>query len=166
MPESGGRIRVPVSQEEAWDFAADVRNAPRWVFGVRDVSGDLRHPLHPGDHLRVRLLAGGRVADSEWTIGACERPRLLSSEGRALGATAALRIECSALGASSSEVAYQLAYQLPGGPLGALAARFGIQGILDVQAKHSLHTLRHLLITRSRAARASAKLKTGEPGVQ
>ncbi|HUY10070.1 MAG TPA: SRPBCC family protein [Candidatus Dormibacteraeota bacterium] len=145
MPEAGGRITVPVSQEEAWNFAADVRNAPRWVFGVREVAGDLRHPLLPGDHLKVRLLAGGRVADSEWTVGRCDRPTFLSSQGHALGATGTLQIECLALGPNSAEVRYRLSYQLPGGPLGALAGRFGIQGILDVQARHSLSTLRRLL---------------------
>jgi hypothetical protein len=145
MPEVGGRITVPVSQEEAWDFAADVRNAPRWVFGVREVAGDLRHPLLPGDHLKVRLLAGGRVADSEWKVGRCDRPTFLTSQGHALGATGTLQIECSALGPNSAEIRYRLSYQLPGGPLGALAGRFGIQGILEVQAKHSLSTLRRLL---------------------
>ncbi|MGA7172676.1 MAG: SRPBCC family protein [Candidatus Dormiibacterota bacterium] len=145
MPEAGGRITVPVSQEAAWDFAADVRNAPRWVFGVREVTGDLRHPLLPGDHLKVRLLAGGRAADSEWTVGRCDRPTFLSSRGHALGASGTLQIECSALGPNSAEISYRISYQLPGGPLGALAGRLGIQGILDAQAKHSLSTLRRML---------------------
>ncbi|MGH7643817.1 MAG: SRPBCC family protein [Candidatus Dormibacteria bacterium] len=147
---------MPVSQEEAWDFAADVRNAPRWVFGVREVSGDLRHPLLPGDHLRVRLLAGGRVADSEWEIGSSERPNYLSSRGHALGATATLTIECAALGPKSARVHYRLDYRLPGGPLGALASRLGVQNILDAQAKHSLHTLRHLLAVRATERRRAA----------
>ncbi|MGC2192461.1 MAG: SRPBCC family protein [Candidatus Dormiibacterota bacterium] len=162
MPEAGGRITVPVSQEEAWDFAADVRNAPRWVFGVREVAGDLRHPLLPGDHLRVRLLAGGRVADSEWTVGSCERPQLLTSRGHALGARATLTIECAALGPNSAEVRYQLAYQLPGGLLGAMAARFGVQGILDAQAKHSLSTLHRLLAAGTEAQRPPAKVAPGD----
>jgi hypothetical protein len=162
MPEAGGRITVPVSQEEAWDFAADVRNAPRWVFGVRKVAGDLRHPLLPGDHLKVRLLAGGRVADSEWTVGRCERPQVLTSGGHALGATATLKIECLALGPDSAEVRYHLAYQLPGGPLGALASRFGVQGILDAQAKHSLSTLHRLLTAGTEAQRHPAKLEPGD----
>src|SRR5487761_1200298 len=162
MPEAGGKIEVPVSQEEAWDFAADVRNAPRWVFGVRGVAGDVRHPLLPGDHLRVRLLAGGRVADSEWTVGSCERPRLLTSHGHALGATGTLEIECRALGEQRTEVSYRLAYELPGGPLGALAARFGIRGIIEVQVKHSLSTLRQLLTTSPKVERPFAQLETDE----
>lgn len=157
MPESGDRITVPVSQEEAWDFAADVRNAPRWVFGVREVAGDLRHPLLPGDRIKIRLVAGGRIADSEWAVGRCERPDVLSSTGRALGATATLQIECSSLGPNSTEVRYHLAYQLPGGPLGVLAARLGVQGILDAQAKRSLRSLHRLLTTGARA-------QPGQPG--
>ncbi|HVB53044.1 MAG TPA: SRPBCC family protein [Candidatus Acidoferrales bacterium] len=164
MPESGGQITVPVSQEEAWDFAADVRNAPRWVFGVREVAGDVRHPLLAGDHLKIRLFAGGRVADSEWEVGRCERPEFLSSSGHALGATATLQIECSALGPNSAQVRYHLTYRLPGGPLGALAARFGVQGILDVQAKHSLHTLRHLLATHAKARRTGGRPEPGDSG--
>jgi hypothetical protein len=150
MPEAGDRIRVPVSQEEAWDFAADVRNAPRWVFGVREVSGAVRHPLLPGDRLRIRLVAGGRIADTEWQVERCERPTILTSSGRALGATATLRIECLALSPTASEVRYGLAYQLPGGALGAVAARFGVQGMLEVQAKQSLRALRRLLAARAR----------------
>jgi hypothetical protein len=150
MPEAGDRIKVPVSQEEAWDFAADVRNAPRWVFGVREVSGTVRHPLEPGDRLRIRLFAGGRMADSEWQVLRCERPNTLTSSGRALGATATLKIECLPLGPTSSEVRYGLTYQLPGGALGAMAARFGIQGILEVQAKQSVRALRRLLAASAR----------------
>jgi hypothetical protein len=150
MPEAGDRIKVPVTQEEAWDFAADVRNAPRWVFGVREVSGTIRHPLVPGDRLRVRLFAGGRMADSEWQVGRCERPSILTSSGRALGATATLKIECLPLGPNSSEVRYSLVYQLPGGALGAMAARFGVQGILEVQAKQSVRTMRRLLAASAR----------------
>ncbi|HEY6539239.1 MAG TPA: SRPBCC family protein, partial [Candidatus Dormibacteraeota bacterium] len=145
MPESGDRIVVPVSQEEAWDFAADVRNATRWVFGVREVSGDLRHPLLPGDRLRVRLVAGGRMADSVWEVGRCERPSLLTSTGHAFGATGQLRIECVAQGERETEVRYQLRYTLPGGTLGLLAARFGLQSVLDTQAKASVRSLRRLL---------------------
>ncbi|MGA8426282.1 MAG: SRPBCC family protein [Candidatus Dormiibacterota bacterium] len=151
MPEAGDRIRVPVSQEEAWDFAADARNAARWVFGVREVSGALRHPLLPGDRLRIRLVAGGRMADSEWQVDRCERPTLLTSSGRAFGATATLRIECLPLSPTSSEVRYSLVYRLPGGALGVLAARFGIQGILEVQAKQSVRALRRLLAASARA---------------
>ncbi|HUY25116.1 MAG TPA: SRPBCC family protein, partial [Candidatus Saccharimonadales bacterium] len=124
MPEAGDRIKVPVSQEEAWDFAADARNAARWVFGIRDVSGALRHPLLPGDRLRVRLVAGGRMAVSDWQVERCERPTILTSSGQAWGATARLQIECLPLSPTSSEVRYSLAYQLPGGALGAMAARF------------------------------------------
>jgi len=162
MPEAGGRITLRVAQEAAWDFVADVRNAPRWVFGVREVSGDLRHPLLPGDHLTVRLMAGGRRAESEWEIGRCERPRFLSSKGRALGATGTLQIECSALGPNSCEVRYHLAYRLPGGPLGALAARLGVQGILEIQAKQSLRNLRRLLAAGPQAPRTAAQLAPGE----
>jgi hypothetical protein len=162
MPEAGGRVTVPVSQEEAWDFAADVRNAPRWVFGVRKVTGDVRHPLLPGDHLPVRVGGGGGVADSEWTIGKCERPNFLSSHGHALGGKATLQIECSALGPNSAEVRYHLDYRLPGGPLGALAGRFGVQGIIEAQAKRSLRTLHHLLVPGTAAERPAVRLERGK----
>lgn len=156
MPEAAGRIRVPASQEDAWDFAADVRNAPRWVFGLREVSGDFHDPLLPGDQLRIRLAAGGRMANSEWTVVSCDRPLHLSSTGRALGATATLQIECLGLGPNSAEVRYSLSYRLPGGVLGALAARLGVQGILEVQGKQSLRALRRLL-------RARARQRAGQP---
>jgi hypothetical protein len=157
MPEAGDRIKVPVTQEEAWDFAADVRNAPRWVFGVREVSGSVRHPLVAGDRLRIRLFAGGRMADSEWQVERCDRPNTLVSSGRALGATATLKIECLPLGPTSSEVRYSLTYQLPGGAVGAMAARFGVQGILEVQAKQSVRALRRLLASaRGRSWRPAA----------
>jgi hypothetical protein len=54
------------------------------------------------------------------------------------------------LGPNSSEVRYSLVYQLPGGALGAMAARFGVQGILEVQAKQSVRTLRRLLAASAR----------------
>ncbi|MGH7610698.1 MAG: SRPBCC family protein [Candidatus Dormibacteria bacterium] len=154
MPEVRDRVVVPVGLERAWDFAADIRNAPRWVFGIREISGDLRHPLQPGDRLRVRLFAGGRMADSDWVVGESSRPHLLSSTGRGWGAEARLRIECRALGPESTEVTQVLAYQLPGGPLGQLAARLGVHGVLEMQAHRSLRTLRRLLSAEAGAGRA------------
>lgn len=145
MPEASARITVRARQEAVFDFAADVRNAPRWVFGVREVAGNLRHPLQPGDRIRVRLLAGGRIADSQWQIGECERPERLVSRGRALGASAQLTIACRELAPELTEVSYRLQYQLPAGPVGRLASKFGVQGILEVQARQSVGTLRRLL---------------------
>jgi hypothetical protein len=166
VPEAGDRITVPVSQEVAWDFAGDARNSPKWVFGVREVSGDLRHPLHPGDRLRARLVAGGRMLDSEWEVVSCERPSFLSSKGRAMGATAVLRIEFVALGPKSTEVRYNLSYQLPGGVIGALAPRFGLQSLLEAQAKASVRSLRRLLFRASRESGGlhSPDLGESEPG--
>ncbi len=143
---------VPVPQEVAWDFVADARNARRWVFGVRDVEGSLRHPLRRGDRLRLRLLGGGRMADSEWVVEACERPWRVSSRGRALGAVAELTIECVPHGADETEVVQRLSYRLPGGPLGSLAARLGVQGVLEVQAHQSMRALHRLLSHRSATA--------------
>ncbi len=153
---------VPVTQVAAWDFAADVRNAPLWVFGVRSVAGDLHQPPRTGDRLRARLIAGGRVADSVWEIAECRRPDFLSSHGRALGATATLRIDCVPHGDDLTEVRYRLQYQLPGGPLGALAARLGVHGVLDAQVRYSLRTLRRLL-TAQRRGRALPREEFG-PG--
>lgn len=156
---------VPVTQEDAWEFAADVRNAPRWVFGVGEVAGDLRHPLLPGDRLRVRLVVGGRIADSAWVVGECRRPSYLISSGRALGATATLRIECRELGPRTAEVHYSLKYELPGGALGALASRMGVQGVLELQVKQSLRTLRRLLSSGShRAETGPAALEPSDSG--
>jgi uncharacterized membrane protein len=58
-----------------------------------------------------------------------------------MGARAELRIECRPLGENSTEVVQQLQYDLPGGPLGLLASRFGVRGILEMQAQRSLQTL-------------------------
>ncbi|MGH7692834.1 MAG: SRPBCC family protein [Candidatus Dormibacteria bacterium] len=162
MPEASARITVPASVERAWDFAADVRNAPLWVSGVRQVSGDLGQPLRPGDRLQVRLVAGGKVADSVWEIDASERPDFLSSHGRALGAHAFLHIACQPRGPRLTEVLYQITYQLPGGPLGALAARLGVQGVLELQARRSLRTLRRLLRNQAQPRPQEAHLEPGE----
>lgn len=162
MPEAGDRITVPVSQEAAWDFAADARNSPRWVFGVRDVSGDLRHPLLPGDHLKARLVAGGRMLDSDWEVLSCERPSSLRSRGRAMGATAVLGIEFVALGPRSTEVRYNLSYQLPGGVIGALVPKFGLQGLLEAQAKASVRSLRRLLFRANRPSPGATRFQAGD----
>ena len=141
MPEVSGRVTVPVSPERAWDYVADIRNAPDWMFGVRAVVGPPQPPLRTGDRLRIQLVAGSRLADSEWVVGSCERPHLVTSTGRAMGARAELRIECRSLGENSTEVVQIVRYELPGGPLGLLASRFGVRGILEMQAQRSLQTL-------------------------
>ncbi len=145
------RIVLPFPQDQVWDFIADVRNSNRWMFGVREVAGSFRHPLQEGDRLRIRLVAGGKLADSEWVIGACERPHLVTSRGHAMGASAELRIECTALGPQSTEVVQSLRYQLPGGFLGVIAARFGVRTILETQARRSLQALAAQLRARARS---------------
>lgn len=140
---------IPVSPETAWDFIADVRNAPSWMFGVKEISGSVTPPLREGDRLHIRLVAGGKFADSQWVIGDCERPSLLSSHGHAMGATAELRIECAAVGEGATEVTQELTYHLPGGTLGYLAGRFGVSGILEMQARRSLQALFNLLVPSS-----------------
>jgi uncharacterized membrane protein len=141
VPEVSGRVTVPVSQERAWDYVADIRNAPDWMFGVRAVVGPPQPPLRTGDRLRIRLVAGSRLADSQWLVGSCERPNLVTSTGSAMGARAELRIECRSLGENSTEVVQIVRYELPGGPLGLLASRFGVQGIMEMQAQRSLQAL-------------------------
>jgi uncharacterized membrane protein len=149
MPEVSGRVTLPVPQEQVFDYVADIRNAHDWMFGVRDVVGPKTPPLQPGDRLRVRLVAGARLADSEWLVGSCERPSLVTSTGSAMGARAELRIECRALGENSTEVVQSLRYELPGGPLGLLASRFGVRGILEMQAHRSLQALAAKLVSGS-----------------
>jgi uncharacterized membrane protein len=141
MPEVSGRVTIPISQEQAWDYIADMRNTRDWMFGVREVAGPQNPPVKPGDRFRVRLVAGARLAESEWVMGSCERPSLVTSTGRAMGARAELRIECHALGENTTEVVQKLRYELPGGPLGLLAGRLGVRGILEMQAHRSLQAL-------------------------
>ena len=145
MPEVRHHVLIPVSAERAWDFIADVRHAPRWMFGVKQITGSLSPPLRQGDRLQIRLVAGGKFANSDWVIGECERPHLVSSTGHAMGASAKLRIECREVGPESTEVTQSLTYQLPGGALGLLAGRFGVSGIMEMQAQRSLQALRAIL---------------------
>jgi uncharacterized membrane protein len=141
MPEVSGRVTIPISQEQAWDYIADMGTARDWMFGVRDVTGPQNPPLKPGDRFRVRLVAGARLANSEWVMGRCERPSLVTSTGSAMGARAELRLECHSLGPNSTEVVQKLRYELPGGPLGLLASRLGVRGILEMQVHRSLQAL-------------------------
>ncbi len=157
MPEVSDHLVLPVPQEQVWDFIADVRNSNRWMFGVREVAGSFRRPLQEGDRLRIRLVAGGKLADSEWVIGACERPSLVTSSGHAMGASAQLRIECRALTPRSTEVVQSLRYELPGGFLGVIAARFGVHAILEAQAHHSLQSLAVLLQRTSQQSEPAAR---------
>jgi len=156
VPEVRATLVVPAPQLAVWDYIVDLRNAPRWMWGVREVLGPARHPLRPGDHIRLRLIAGGRAADSEWTIGDWAPPHRLESEGSALGARAWLWIECRAVGPQRTEVEHRLRYELPGGPLGRLAAHFGIHGVLELQARNSLRALARELLGASRAVPADA----------
>lgn len=163
MPEARASRLIPADPHRVFDFISNVQNAPRWMFGVREVSGPERHPLRQGDVLHIRLVAGGRLADSEWLIGACDSPRLLSSSGKAMGATARLRIECEAAGPGTTLVTQSLEYHLPGGALGLLAARFGINGIMDLQASRSLQMLAlHFGAAPDAAGTEAASLRSSE----
>ena len=157
MPEARARRLIRAAPALVFDFIADIDNAPRWMFGVREVRGAIHRPVREGDRLRIRLVAGGRLADSEWVIGRCEPPRLLTSSGRALGATGRLEVTCEPAGGQETQVTQRLIYQLPGGPLGLMAARFGVSGILDLQAQHSLQTLAGILEAGARGSAREAK---------
>jgi uncharacterized protein YndB with AHSA1/START domain len=145
MPEARARRLIRAAPAVVFDFISDIDNAPRWMFGVREVRGTTHRPVLEGDRLHIRLVAGGRLADSEWVIGRCVPPRLLTSSGQALGATGRLEVTCLAQGSQLTEVTQRLVYQLPGGPLGLLAARFGVSSILELQAQRSLQSLAGIL---------------------
>lgn len=144
MPEARAQRLVRAGAEAVFDFIAEIENAPRWMFGVRRVEGAPHRPLQEGDEVGISLVAGGKLAESRWVIGRCERPSLLTSSGQAMGASAELQITCTPA-AGGTLVTQSLGYRLPGGPLGLVASRFGIDGILELQAHRSLQTLASLL---------------------
>ncbi len=167
MPEVRATTVVPVARAEVFDFVGDSRNAPRWVFGVRDADRGAAHPLRPGDHVTFQLGAAGRTVESRWRIEEWAPPTHVVSTGRALGARARLRIECRALGPELTEVEEVLGYELPGGPLGMVADRLGIHGILEMQARNSMRAL-HRLLTPDAPPAAQARPRRGRrrsPGV-
>lgn len=138
---------IPVSQSAVFDFVGDSRNAPRWVWGISDVDAAAPHPLRPGDEVTFQLGAKGRILESRWRIEEWVPPVRVTSTGHALGAQARLRIECRALGPGQTQVEEVLQYRLPGGPLGLVADRLGIHGILEMQARNSMRRLHRVLTT-------------------
>jgi uncharacterized membrane protein len=137
------RIDIAASAERIWDLLQDVRRLPEYsasTVEVRDAPDRLTAVGQ--EYSQVGRLLGVTMT-SRWRVVAIDPGRLLSSEGSlAPGVRYRLTQRLDALSDSRTRLSVEIVYSVPGGRLGRLAARSGVEARAAREAEAVLASIR------------------------
>jgi uncharacterized membrane protein len=138
------QIEIARPPSEVYDLLMDPDRLGEWVSihrAVRDVS---ERPLRQGATLRQTLHLGGTDFDVEWTIVEADAPRRVRWEGKGPARSKAVAEYDLAAKEGGTSFSYANEFKLPGGPLGAVAARM-VSGASERETERTLENLKRLL---------------------
>lgn len=145
-------IRAPA--ERIFQLLTAPERSPEWLVNVHAVKRVTPGPIGPGSETRSRVEALGRVWDAKGRCVALEPPRRFVVDtilGPGLRSRSDSRLEDMEDGTTLHA---SVAYERPGGPLGALMAATGVERGIERDFDASLARLK-ALVEREHA---------GEPG--
>lgn len=134
---------------DVWDTWTDVRRLPdlsRSTVAVVDAPERLSAV---GESFCQVVRAAGQKVDTTWTVTEIEAQDHLTISGqpmRGVGVELTERVED--LGDDRTRLTMHIDYHLPFGPLGAIAAKLGIERIANDEARSVLEKLRELLLAQ------------------
>jgi len=132
---------------EVWDVWTDVRRLPDLSESTTAVTGAPDRLRTRGDSFEQTVRAAGRQVHTTWTVTDIVPADHLTISGRpAPGVDVELTEQVEALGADQTRLTLRIDYRLPFGPLGALAARLGVERMARDEAESVLTRLRALLL--------------------
>ena len=127
-------IDIAAPPEEVWAVLTDLGRLDEWVEEHRGFPDGVPATLDEGTTYSQTLEAAGQNVDIAWTVVAHEAPSVLAFDGSGpAGSSATLRYELSPEG-QGTRMAYATSFDLPGGPLGSLAAKAAAPGEDDAEA--------------------------------
>ena len=123
MTELRETIEIAAPPEDVWAVLTDLDRLGEWVDEHRGFPDGAPADLHQGVTYSQTLQAAGQDVDIEWTVVEFDEPRVLAFDGSGPATSSAtLRYELEADG-DRTRMAYATTFDLPGGPLGSLAAK-------------------------------------------
>ena len=123
MPDLRETIELAVPPEEVWAVLTDLTRLDEWVAEHRGFPDGAPSSLSEGTTYSQTLEAAGQEVDMEWAVVEYDEPRVLAFDGSGpAGSSATLRYELTPEG-EGTRMAYATSFDLPGGALGALAAK-------------------------------------------
>ncbi len=121
----------------------DLDRLGEWVDEHRGFPDGAPATLADGVSYKQTLEAAGQDVEITWTVVDYDEPRVLAFDGSGpAGSSATLRYELTPDG-DGTRMAYATSFDLPGGPIGALAAKAAAPGEEDAEA--TLERLRRLV---------------------
>jgi carbon monoxide dehydrogenase subunit G len=136
-------VDVDASPEDVWAVLSDVDRVGEWLT-VHDGFDEAPDRLEEGAELQQRVSSGDIGAEVEWSVEEIEPPVFMAWSGRATGGAKLRTTYRLTPSDDGTRVACRTAYDLPGGPLGAIAGRVAEPRGRD-EAERSLGRLRALV---------------------
>lgn len=165
MPGVTRSAEIRVSAQQACDYLKGGDRVSEWVPDVSSSERITPGPVRPGSRIVYLFHVAGRDFEITNEITQLQEPELI--EFRAVtGIVNRGRFEILALGADACRVTLRFGFELPHGPVGALARLLPIDRMIDRYAQASLARLviRLESLGRDSAEHGSSKpTETGEP---
>jgi uncharacterized membrane protein len=143
MPSITRQVDIDAPPERVWALLEDVRRLPEFSSSTLEVRDAPERLTAPGQgYTQVGRLLGKKYT-SHWRVVELEPGRRLRSEGTVgPGVRYCLTQEVTASGPDGTRLSIVMDYSLPGGPLGRLAAKAGIESRATREAQEVLDGIR------------------------
>jgi carbon monoxide dehydrogenase subunit G len=138
------QIEIARPPEEVYELLMDPDRLEQWVSIHRAVKEVSDRPLREGSTLRQTLHLAGTDFDVTWTVVEGKPPSRVRWEGRGPARSVAIaEYELEEAG-GGTRFSYANEFKLPGGPLGAVAAR-AVSGASERETLRTLENMKALL---------------------
>jgi uncharacterized membrane protein len=143
VPTITREVDIDAPPERVWTLLEDVRRLPEFSSSTLEVRDAPERLTAPGQgYTQVGRLLGKKYT-SRWTVVDLEPGRRIRSEGTVgPGVRYCLTQELQGRGPDKTRLSVVMDYSLPGGPLGRLAAKAGIEARATREAQAVLDGIR------------------------
>lgn len=136
-------VDIDAPPSKVWAILADVKRLPAYSTSTVEVRGAPDCLDHKGQTFTQVVKAIGRRWSSQWTVLDYREGELLSSEGSvAPGVRLRLTQRLSKRAGGGSTLRLDIRYQVPGGALGRLASKAGLEARAPREAAAVLDGIR------------------------
>lgn len=146
MPILSRETEIAAPAARVWELLEDVRRLPEFSPSTESVVGAPPRLTAVGQtYTQVGTLLGKRM-ESQWRVTALEPGRRLSSEGSpGLGVHYTITQIIESLDERRTRLRVELDYRLPGGPLGRVAGKAGVEALAARNVEAVLAGLKRVL---------------------
>jgi Polyketide cyclase / dehydrase and lipid transport len=145
VPDFLQTIDINGPPSAVWAVVCDVRQLPALSPSTVRVWGEPEVITELGQTFDQEVRFAGRVWGAHWAVTTFEPGHALGIEGSAAGALYALTQSVEAIDGGHSRYWLAVSYRLPGGPLGWLVSRAGVDRYARAEALEVARSLKDLV---------------------